>query len=214
MSPSQLVKASSIDKIKPTDPFIELSMKGFKLIAATDEVGRGCLAGPVVAAAVLLPYPCKIVGIRDSKKLSDKKRRTLSVEIKETALSWSIQEVSVREIETIGIQKASILAMTKAVQDLSQKPEFILIDGKFSLPIPIPQKGYVRGDDLSIAIGAASIIAKVYRDDLMIKLEDEFPGYGLASHKGYGTEQHCSSIRTLGPSSIHRATFAKVKEYV
>lgn len=209
MSPSHPDKSSPIK-----DPFIELSKRGYRLIAATDEVGRGCLAGPVVAAAVILPFPCGVEGIRDSKKLTDKKRRVLSGRIKEHALAWSINEVSVGEIDTLGIQKASILAMTKAVRNLSLKPEFVLIDGKISLPVSIPQKSFIKGDDISIAIGAASIIAKVYRDDLMIRLEDEFPGYGLASHKGYGTELHCSLIKRLGPSSIHRTTFAKVKEFV
>ena len=209
MPPSHPGKSPSIK-----DPFIELSMKGYGLIAATDEVMRGCLAGPVVAAAVIMPFPCGIEGIRDSKKLTDKKRRILSAEIKKNALSWNIQEVSVSEIDTIGIQRASILAMTKAVKNLSVKPEFVLIDGKISLPLPIPQKGFIRGDDISIAIGAASIIAKVYRDDLMIELDKTFPGYGFPSHKGYGTELHCSLIKRLGPSTIHRTTFAKVKEFV
>lgn len=197
-----------------SDPFFELSMNGYKLVAATDEVGRGCLAGPVVAAAVILPFPCPIDGIRDSKKLTDKKRRVLSEEIKKNAISWNICAVEVKEIDSKGIQKSSILAMTKAVQGLSEKPSFILIDGKFTLPISISQKGFIRGDDLSIAIGAASIIAKVYRDDLMIALEKEYPGYGFVEHKGYGTKFHCAAIKKLGPSPMHRVTFSKVKEYV
>lgn len=199
---------------KKLDPFVELSMNGYKFIAATDEVGRGCLAGPVVAAAVILPFPCIVEGIRDSKKLTDMKRRVLSEEIKKNSISWNICEVEVGVINTDGIQKASIQAMTNAVQGLSEKPQFILIDGKFTLPISISQKSFIRGDDLSIAIGAASIIAKVYRDDLMIKLGEVYPDYGFGVHKGYGTEFHCTAIKKFGPSSMHRVTFSKVKEYV
>jgi ribonuclease HII len=196
------------------DPVEDLSRQGYKFIAGIDEVGRGCLAGPVVACAVILPYPNEIDGIRDSKQLSDKKRRTLSKEIKSIAISFALGEISAKKVDKFGIQQASILAMAEAVRGLRVAPDYLLIDGRIKLPFNIPQRGIIRGDSLSKTIGAASIIAKVYRDDLMIRHDTTFPEYQFAKHKGYGTKIHREAIREFGPTHLHRKSFSRVKEYV
>ncbi|MFC2075029.1 ribonuclease HII [Bdellovibrionota bacterium] len=196
------------------DPVEDLSRQGYKLIAGIDEVGRGCLAGPVVAAAVILPFPCSVQGIRDSKQLTDKKRRKLTVEIKQIALGWALGEMSAECVDKFGIQQASILAMAEAVKGLNLVPDYLLIDGRIKLPFNIPQQGIIRGDNISQAIAAASIVAKVYRDDLMISHDSTFPQYQFAKHKGYGTTLHREAIRKFGPIPLHRKSFSRVKEYV
>lgn len=182
-------------------------------IVGVDEVGRGPLAGPVVAAAVILDPRNPIEGLKDSKRLSDKKRRLLALEIQQYALAYAIAEVSVREIEELNIHKATLLAMQRAV--LALKPPFsiehIKVDGLFYPELPYPGEAIVGGDDSEPVISAASILAKVYRDDEMIRLDKIYPGYGLAAHKGYGTKQHTQALAQLGITEIHRRTFEPVK---
>lgn len=186
---------------------------GFKYVAGIDEVGRGPLAGPVMAAAVILPAGLSIIGVDDSKKLTPDKREKLFEIIMAQALSVGIGTVSPVEIDRINILQATRRAMLMAVQQLSPQPDYLLIDGISTIDSTIPQKTIKKGDSLSISIAAASIIAKVTRDRLMIELDATYPGYGFAGHKGYGSAAHMEAIRVLGPSPIHRLTFGGVKEY-
>ncbi len=186
--------------------------KGFKLIAGVDEAGRGPLAGPVVAAAVILSpgkYPS---GVRDSKQLSPSLRESLFYDICAASLAVGIGIVNERIIDRINILQATHLAMLKAIQNLETKPDFVIIDGILAPKTGLPQKAVPGGDSKSVSIGAASIIAKVSRDRMMVKHDINFPGYGFAKHKGYGTREHIESIRKLGPCSIHRMTFKPVAE--
>lgn len=183
--------------------------KGYKVICGVDEVGRGCFAGPVVVGAVVFPPNCTLIsGVADSKLLSAKKREELNKKIKELALCWAIAEVEVEIINEVGIGKATQLAFLKAVQLLSIPADFVIIDAfqiqNYDLKKQMAVKG---GDRLSASIAAASIIAKVYRDDLMTKLDSNYPGYGFASHKGYGTKFHQDAIKQKGLSEIHRTSF-------
>ncbi len=191
-----------------------LQEQGFVHVAGTDEVGRGCLAGPVVAAAVILPAGCQIAGLTDSKKLTSEQRQSLVPEIEGQALSFSIEAVSPSEIDRINILQASLQAMAQAVSALSPMPDALLVDGNQPVPLSIPQKSIVKGDSRSISIAAASVLAKVYRDRLMVRLDAEFPGYGFASHKGYATKMHREAIKRLGPCRVHRMTFRGVREFV
>lgn len=183
--------------------------KGIKLICGVDEAGRGPLAGPVCAAAVILPPNLEIPGLNDSKKLSDKKRRELFPIIQEQALACGIGFADHREIDEINILQATFLAMERALSQLKVKPELALIDGNRQKDFGIPAATVVQGDSLSASIAAASVLAKVARDDIMLKLDEEYPQYGFGVHKGYGTKAHYEAIAQFGPSPIHRMTFLK-----
>ncbi|WP_444943815.1 ribonuclease HII [Microbulbifer sp. ZKSA006] len=182
-----------------------------ELIAGVDEVGRGPLAGDVVAAAVILDPKKSIVGLADSKKLTEKKREQLFDEICERALSYSIARATVAEIDQLNILQASLLAMHRAVAQLSVQPEFVLVDGNKKPNWDYPCDTVVKGDGRVAAIGAASILAKVTRDREMVALDSEHPGYGLAGHKGYPTKAHMEALQVQGPSPIHRTSFAPVR---
>ena len=190
----------------------EAKENGYRMIAGTDEVGRGPLAGPVVAAAVILPEDANLPGIKDSKKLSEKQREELNLLIKEQAVCWSIAEVSPEMIDEINILEASRLAMKQSVEQLSEKADFVLVDGIPNPRIERPSKAIVKGDNRSISIAAASIIAKVYRDHLMEDYDREYPGYGFAQNKGYPTESHMEAVRKQGACPIHRMTFRPLNE--
>jgi ribonuclease HII len=187
-----------------------------ELIAGVDEVGRGPLAGPVVAAAVILNPARPIAGLRDSKKLKPGERERLSCCIREHALAFAIAAASVAEIDALNILQASLLAMRRALLALPLRPTHIIIDGNKAPQLAdvfadCPIETLVRGDDLVPAISAASIIAKVYRDALMAQLDGEYPGYGLARHAGYPTTAHLEALGRLGPTNIHRLSFGPVK---
>jgi len=179
------------------------------LIAGVDEAGRGPLAGPVTVSAVILKAP--IEGLDDSKKLSEKKRKALVAMIKQQALAWSVVHISVDKIDQINIFQATMLGMQQAVQQLNVQPEKILIDGNKTPTFDIEAEAIVGGDGKIAAISAASILAKTARDELMIEMDIQFPGYGFAQHKGYGTKQHLSALNTLGACVHHRKSFAPVK---
>ena len=183
--------------------------KGYELVAGVDEVGRGPLAGPVVAAAVILPPNCKIEGINDSKKLSAKKREMLAEEIKEKAIAYGIGAVSPERIDEINILQATYEAMGQALDALEPKPQYILADAVTIPKIDIPQEGIVKGDAKSISIGAASIVAKVTRDHMMEEMAGVYPNYDFASNKGYGSQKHLAGIARWGICPIHRRTFVK-----
>ena len=181
---------------------------GRSLIAGVDEVGRGPLAGPVVAAAVILPHDFDVLGIDDSKKLSPKKREELAEVIKEKALAWSVGWVGPERIDEINILEATKEAMTQAVQGLSLKPDHVLIDGNFTVrSLALPQTAIVKGDANSTSIAAASILAKVTRDRYMEEMDSVYPGYAFASNKGYGTKAHYDGLKAQGPTPIHRRSF-------
>ena len=182
---------------------------GLRLICGVDEAGRGPLAGPVCAAAVILPEHLQIPGLTDSKKLTDKKRRELFPIIQERALAYGIGLASEQEIDEINILQATFLAMRRALDQLRVRPEIALIDGNRETDFGLPVKTVVRGDSLSANIAAASILAKVTRDNLMVELAKEYPEYGFEIHKGYGTKAHYEALRTYGPCPIHRKTFLK-----
>lgn len=182
---------------------------GYELVAGIDEVGRGPLAGPVVAAAVILPKECKIEGVNDSKKLSEKKREELYDIILEKALSYGIGIVSNERIDEINILQATYEAMRDALSQLSPKADFILADAVTIPMVSTPQRGIIKGDAKSMSIGAASIVAKVYRDRLMEAFDEVYPGYGFGANKGYGSAEHIEGIKKLGITPIHRKTFVK-----
>ena len=182
--------------------------QGAKFIAGVDEVGRGPLAGPVVCAAVIMPLEDIIDGITDSKKLSAKKREELSVKIREKALACSVYEVSEKEIDEINILQAVKKCMTGAVKGLSITPDIVLADG-LDIGLPFRTEYIVKGDFKSYTVSCASIVAKVYRDNLMTKKAKDFPEYGFEKHKGYGTKAHIDKIKEIGPCSLHRKTFIK-----
>jgi len=177
-------------------------------IAGIDEVGRGCLAGPVYAAAVILPVVHGLNGLNDSKKLSARQRERLAPRIKDCACAWAIGIASVEEIDRINILQATFLAMQRAVAALGVQPELCRVDGSQRPSLGLPVQMIVGGDSSEPAIMAASIIAKVARDAEMQRLDLQYPGYGLAQHKGYGTPQHLVALRELGPSALHRMSFA------
>ena len=188
-----------------------LLAKGLQYIAGVDEVGRGPLAGPVVCAAVIMPLDDEsiIVGVDDSKKLSAKKRETLAEEIKKKARAYTIVEVSEQEIDEINILEATKLGMKKALETLEIVPQSVLTDGNMTLNIDFPQRSVIGGDALCYSIGAASIIAKVYRDKMMDDYAKEYPQYAFDSNKGYGTAAHIQAIKEYGLCPIHRRTFTK-----
>jgi ribonuclease HII len=181
------------------------------IFCGVDEVGRGSLAGPVVAAAVILPRNIRINGVRDSKELTPCQRSLLFPKIKLHAISYGFGVVNNRIIDQINIRNASFLAMKKAISRLKVKPDFVLVDG-FSIPdLAIDNNGITRGDKKSLSIACASIIAKVFRDDIMIKFHRYFPDYGFTSNKGYPTRKHLEALNHHGPTPIHRQTFGPVK---
>lgn len=187
----------------------ELWCDGVTLIAGLDEAGRGPLAGPVAAGAVILPPGSRIIGLNDSKKLSEKKREQLFEEIDKVALAWNVGMASPEEIDAINILQATYLAMQRAIEGLSRTPQFLLID---ALKLPgthLPQKGIIGGDGLSLSIAAASVMAKVTRDRLMKAVDVQFPQYGFAAHKGYGTQEHMEAIKDNGLCNLHRKSFCR-----
>lgn len=184
--------------------------QGYTLICGVDEAGRGPLAGPVCAAAVLLPNEVVIEGLNDSKKLSEKKRELLYTQIVEQACTYGIGFASEREIDEYNILQATFLAMRRAVEQLSPQPELVLVDGNREPPMEeLPVQTIIRGDSLSANIAAASILAKVTRDRLMMELDAQYPEYGFATHKGYGTQAHYAALRAHGASPVHRRSFLK-----
>ena len=181
-------------------------------VAGVDEVGRGPLAGPVVTAAVILNPDRPIEGLMDSKKLTEKKRELLAVEIKEKALCYAIARAEFSEIDELNIFHATLLAMQRAILDLSIEPELVLVDGKFCPQIPFSCEAVIKGDTKIPAISAASILAKVHRDNEMIFMDQQYPGYGFAKHKGYPTKVHIEALQKLGITPIHRRSFKPVQK--
>ena len=184
------------------------------MIAGVDEVGRGPLAGPVVTAAVILPEQFDLPGLTDSKKLTAKRRETLFVAIKEQALAWALGEASVQEIDELNILHATMLAMQRAVANLSLTPNEILVDGNRTPEFSVPARAIIGGDGIEPSISAASIIAKVTRDHLMKAFAEEYPGYGFERNSGYPTKQHRDALITQGITPIHRRSFAPVKKLI
>jgi ribonuclease HII len=190
------------------DPEKECAAEGYSILCGVDEVGVGCLAGPVVAAAVIL-HPDRLpVGVSDSKLLSAKKRETIAEEIRRLAVAWAIGHAEVDEIDSINIFHAAKRAMERALAKLPLTPDIVLVDGKFKIQTPLPQKCYVKGDLKSVSIGAASILAKVHRDQWMQEFDSQFPGYGFAKHKGYGSKFHRQQLQALGATPLHRKSFS------
>ena len=187
----------------------ELSLRGYKNICGVDEAGRGPLCGPVVAAACILPDGLVIEGLNDSKKLTEKKREALFDIICESAVAYCIAEASVEEINELNILEADLLAMRRAIDGLSVKADFAIIDGNIARDFQIPAMAVVKGDSRSMNIAAASILAKVTRDRMCIDLDAQYPQYEIAKHKGYGTKAHMEALRKYGPSPIHRKKFIR-----
>lgn len=190
----------------------ELRTQGFTAICGVDEAGRGPLCGPVVAAACILPEGYIPEGINDSKKLTEKKREKLFDIICENAVAYCIAEASVEEIDRLNILEADLLAMRRAIEGLSLKADYALIDGNIARDFQVPAKAVIHGDAISPSIAAASILAKVTRDRLCLELDREYPQYGIAKHKGYGTKMHMDALRQYGPSPIHRKQFIRFLE--
>ncbi|MCP4370056.1 MAG: ribonuclease HII [Deltaproteobacteria bacterium] len=188
--------------------------KGYREIAGVDEAGRGPLAGPVVSAAVVLPLIFPVSGVTDSKKLAPKKRENLYERIYENAVSIGIGIVDSVEIDRINILKASLLSMSISVKNLRPQPDCLLVDGIFQIPSDMPQETIPKGDALSVSIAAASIVAKVTRDRLMVRYHEDYPQFGFSKHKGYPTRAHKEAIVKYGLCPIHRQTFRGVKEYL
>ena len=188
-----------------------LIAKGYQYVAGVDEVGRGPLAGPVVCAAVIMPLDenSLVVGVDDSKKLSEKKREALAEQIKERALAYTIIEIDEKTIDTINILEATKLGMKRAIEQLKIQPDVVLTDGNMTINIAHPQQSVIHGDALSYSIGAASIIAKVHRDKMMVDFAQTYPDYGFEKNKGYGTAEHIKGIKEKGLCPIHRRSFTK-----
>ena len=186
--------------------------QGALRIAGLDEVGRGPLFGPVVAAAVILAPRCRLDGLTDSKKLSEKKRDEYEILIRANAVAWAVAVVDVETIDRINIRRASLLAMRTAVEQLALSPDYLLIDGVDTIEWDGPQQAVVQGDQISLSIAAASVLAKVHRDRMLVELDGQFPGYGLASHKGYGSAEHLAALARLGPTPLHRKSFSPVAQ--
>jgi len=185
---------------------------GFLRIAGCDEVGRGPMFGPVVAAAVILPTGCRLRGLNDSKQVAEKKRNELDVEIRAKAIAWAIAAVDAETIDRINIRKASLLAMRMAVEQLALAPDYLLIDGCDTIEWNCPQQSVVQGDATSFSIAAASVLAKVYRDRMLVELDAVYPGYGLARHKGYCSREHLAALDRLGPTPLHRRNWSPVAQ--
>nr|WP_020675376.1 ribonuclease HII [Geopsychrobacter electrodiphilus] len=188
--------------------------KGFCGVAGIDEAGRGPLAGPVVAAAVILPEHFVLAGLDDSKKLSEKKREELFPLIRMQVQAYGIGLATSGEIDQLNILQATLLAMRRALKRIQSQVDYLLIDGITALPVNLPQQTLIKGDSRSLSIAAASVLAKVARDRLMVELDRQYPGYGFARHKGYGTLVHRQAIAENGPAAPHRLTFAGVREFV
>jgi len=198
--------------------------RGFKWVAGSDEVGRGPLAGPVIAAAVVLPHGYAHSEIKDSKLLTAKQREKLAMVIRENAACWAVGVADVEEIDRLNILQASLLAMVKALAGLKEKADCVLIDGNQTIPLAlfragkflagrtIHQRTIIKGDQSCLSIAAASIIAKVARDEMMVELDKRYPDYGFAAHKGYSCVAHFDALRRLGPSPVHRQTFKPVRD--
>nr|WP_236021849.1 ribonuclease HII [Geomesophilobacter sediminis] len=193
---------------------VQAARRGYQRIAGVDEAGRGPLAGPVVAAAVILPPGLMLPGVNDSKQLTAEQREVLFDVIHAEAVSVGVGIGDHDLIDSINILQATLSAMREAVSKLAPAPDFLLIDGISSVPLNIPQRTVKQGDALSLSIAAASIIAKVTRDRMMVQYDLQYPGYGFASHKGYGAAAHLAAIAELGPCPIHRKTFSGVKEHL
>jgi ribonuclease HII len=191
----------------------ELYEQGYELIAGVDEVGRGPLAGPVVAAAVILPRQFDVLGINDSKQLSDAKREYFFQLIQEHAISIGVGIIHAHQIDEVNIYQATKIAMREAITQLKQKPDYLLIDA-MKLELDIPQQSIIKGDQKSVSIASSSIVAKVTRDQYMKRLADNYPSYGFQQHMGYGTKQHLEAISTFGIISEHRRSFSPIKEVV
>lgn len=187
---------------------------GFRYPAGVDEAGRGALAGPVVAAAVIFPPGIEIAGVDDSKKVTPSRREALFDLIIEKAVATGIAVGDHDLIDSVNILQATLISMKNAINALSIQPDYLLVDGSFAVPVNIPQKPVVKGDATSISIAAASILAKVTRDRMMIKYDSVYPGYGFADHKGYACASHLAAISINGPCDIHRKTFRGVKEWI
>lgn len=183
--------------------------QGYKVICGVDEAGRGPLAGPVCAAAVILPEHLEIPGLTDSKKLTDKKRRALFPVIQEQAIAFGIGFASEQEIDEINVLQATFLAMRRAMEQLKVRPDLALIDGNRETDFGLPVRTVIKGDSLSLNIAAASVLAKVSRDDVMLRLAETYPAYGFDIHKGYGTRAHYEALEKFGPCPIHRKSFLK-----
>jgi ribonuclease HII len=191
--------------------------RGALRIAGIDEVGRGPMFGPVVAAAVILPSGCRLKDLNDSKQLSEEKRNQLDREIRANAVAWAIAAVDAETIDRINIRRASLQAMRRAVEQLalspnSLLPDFLLIDGRDTIQWDCPQQAVIHGDAISFSIAAASVLAKVYRDRLMVEFDSIFPGYGLARHKGYCSAEHLQALSRLGPTPLHRKSYHPVAQ--
>ncbi len=192
---------------------IELWAEGFNLVAGVDEAGMAPLAGPVIAAACILPRDYKLRGLNDSKQILDETLRyELAKQIKADAIAWSVGRAEVEEIDQLNIYHAGLLAMRRAVEGLESQPDFVLVDARRIPYCTVPQRGIIKGDTLSASIAAASIIAKTTRDALMCEFDSVHPGYNFASHKGYPTPEHCRLLKELGAVPIHRRSFARVRE--
>jgi ribonuclease HII len=183
-----------------------LYKQGYAFVGGIDEAGRGPLAGPVVAACVILPPDCSLPGLDDSKKLTPLKREHLEQQIKEAAVAWSVGLVNHREIDALNIYQATKVAMTKALRFLRVRPDYLLVDA-MKLEVDVPQESVTHGDRTCAAIAAASIIAKTYRDRIMELLDEVYPSYGFKDNKGYGTARHLEALRLYGPSPVHRRSF-------
>ena len=189
----------------------QAASEGFQFVAGVDEVGRGCLAGPVVAAACILDQSKPVPrSLNDSKKLTERQRKEIYQELRQTAVAYSLGIIDADEIDRVNILEATKLAMLKAIDGLTPAPDHLLIDALQLRQCSLPQKAIIKGDSISYSIAAASVIAKVFRDDLMKQYDAEFPEYGFAGHKGYGSVAHFSAIREHGPCRLHRKTFRGV----
>ncbi|BCR03946.1 ribonuclease HII [Desulfuromonas versatilis] len=188
--------------------------RGFSAVAGIDEAGRGPLAGPVVAAAVILPEAFDLPGLTDSKKLTPGRREALFPLIRAQARALGVGVVSAAEIDELNILQATLRAMSLAVERLQCPADYLLIDGITPLPLALPQKTLKKGDSRSLSVAAASVVAKVVRDRMMVGFDARFPGYGFARHKGYGSADHLAAIARLGPSPLHRRTFGGVREHL
>ncbi len=202
----------SVSSREPDTLFYEsLARKaGYRLIAGVDEAGRGPLAGPVVAAAVILPEGVLVEGVRDSKQMTENARIEAFSLICEKAVSVGVGVVSAKDIDRTNILQAALQAMKQAILSLDPQPEFCLVDGTHPVPVPIPFRCLIKGDRRSHSISAASVVAKVYRDRIMCSFHERFPGYGFSENKGYGTAKHLAALREQGACSIHRMTFRRV----
>jgi len=199
--------------VEPTDLFeTEARRCGYRLVAGLDEAGRGPLAGPVVAAAVILPRRCQLAGLNDSKQLTEMERERLYDEIRQRAVGIGVGQASEREIDAINILEATRLAMSRAIQALPAMPDYLLLDAIELSAVSLPQRAIIKGDTLSVSIAAASIVAKVTRDRLMGDYHRQYPQYNFQAHKGYGTAEHLRMLAAHGPCAIHRRSFRPVGE--